>query len=69
MADGNNALWSQRSALVEHSAPAASLTSYQSSLLRAQKLFIKAEGRYRAAQDRVISLTRELTNELQSQRR
>lgn len=69
MADGNNDLRSQRSALVERSAPAASLTSYQSSLLRAQKLFIKAEDRYKAAQERVISLTCELTNELQSQRR
>ena len=62
-------LWSQRSALVEHRAPAASLTPYQSNLLRAQELFIKAKDRYKAAQDRVISLTRELTNELQSQRR
>lgn len=69
MADGNNDLWSQRSALVDSSAPADSFNFYQSSLLRAQKLFIKAEGRYRAAQERVTSLTCELTNELQSQRR
>jgi hypothetical protein len=69
MAQSNNDLSVQLSALVNHSAPAASLTAYQSSLLKAQSLFFNAEGRYRAARERVMALTCELTNELQSQRR
>jgi hypothetical protein len=69
LAEGDDAFWSQRQALIEGRAPNGSLTSYQSKLKSAEDLFLKAEGRYKAARERVTSLTRELTNKLQSQPR
>jgi hypothetical protein len=69
LAEGDDAFWSQRQALIEHRAPDESLTFYQSKLLGAQRDFFKAEGRYKAARERVTSLTCELTNELRSQPR
>jgi hypothetical protein len=56
-------------ALLSNTAPAQGLSNFQSQYRRATDGFTKAQERYKAARERVTSLTRELTNELKSQRR